>query len=183
MEFLFTDTFTYWLSILQARLNHDEGGGAWCPRVSQFPRLDYLEVDLQQDHVISAVIIQGRFAKGIGKEFATHFMVKYWREGYREFEDYRDSNGEVLLEGNVNTFQAHEQKLDNILVIASKIRWKSSQNHCLQENYFRIIPYTLGPASNVCIRVELKGCKYLGKSGMYLLASYDYGNIIALQLY
>ena len=51
-------------------------------------------------------------------------MVKFWREGYRDFEDYRDDKGEVLLEGNVNTFQPREERLDNMLVIASKIRWK-----------------------------------------------------------
>ena len=109
---------------MQGRLNHDDGGGAWCPRQSHFARLDYLEIDLLQDHVISAVVIQGRFANGIGKEFATHFMVKFWKEGYRKFEDYRDQNGEVLLGGNVNTFQPREQQLDNMLVIASKIRLK-----------------------------------------------------------
>ena len=77
-----------------------------------------------QDHVITAVLIQGRDANGLGKEFATHFMVKFWKEGYRKFEDYRDDNGEVLLEGNVNTFQPREQELDSMLVIASKIRLK-----------------------------------------------------------
>ena len=87
----------YNITVLQARLNHDDGGGAWCPRPSQFARLDYLEIDLLQDHVISAVVIQGRFANGVGKEFATHFMVKFWKEGYRTFEDYRDENGEVIL--------------------------------------------------------------------------------------
>ena len=109
---------------MQGRLNQDDGGGAWCPRQSHFARLDYLEIDLLQDHVISAVIVQGRFANGLGKEFATHFMVKFWKEGYRKFEDYRDENGEVLLGGNVNTFQPREQQLDNMLVIASKIRLK-----------------------------------------------------------
>ena len=110
--------------VFQGRLNHDDGGGAWCPRQAHFARLDYLEIDLLQDHVISAVVIQGRFANGLGKEFATHFMVKFWKEGYRKFEDYRDQNGEVLLGGNVNTFQPREQQLDNMLVIASKIRLK-----------------------------------------------------------
>ena len=85
-------------------------------------------MDLLEDHVISAVIIQGRYANGIGKEFATHFMVKFWREGQREFQDYRDSSGGVLLEGNVNTFQAREQKLDNMLIVASKIRLKYFHN-------------------------------------------------------
>ena len=67
---------------LQARLNTEQDGGAWCPVVRARPgEPRYLEIDLIEDYVISSVVTQGRYADGLGKEFASHFMLKFWRQG------------------------------------------------------------------------------------------------------
>ena len=34
-------------------------------------------------------MIQGRYANGFGTEFATHFMLKFWRTGSSDFTEYR----------------------------------------------------------------------------------------------
>lgn len=82
-----------------------------------------MEIDLIEDHVISSVVIQGRFAaNGAGNEYATHFKLKFWRNGYNDFSEYRDEDGEVVLKGNVNSQDTHELKLDNAIVIGSKLR-------------------------------------------------------------
>merc|ERR1711862_523210 len=72
---------------LQARLNLV--GGAWCPSKSWSSKLNYLEIDLLDDYVVSSILIQGRYANdGLKNEFATHIMLKFWRKGYTEFLDY-----------------------------------------------------------------------------------------------
>ena len=108
--------------VLQARLNLV--GGAWCPSKSWSPKLDYLEVDLLDDYVVSSILIQGRYANdGLAKnEFATHIMLKFWRNGYIDFLEYRDEKGEVLLRANHNGYDVTERKLTNMIVLGSKIR-------------------------------------------------------------
>ena len=92
---------------------------------------EYLEIDLLVDHVISAIVIQGRFANGLGQEYAEYFMLQYWREGLEDFveygeggEDKEDSEeGEALvLAANTNTYEAVEQEIEGSTVIASKVR-------------------------------------------------------------
>ena len=74
------------------------------------------------DHVINSIVIQGRFANGLGQEYAEHYMLQFWRRGMDNFVEYRDENGELLMHGNTNTYQEVENLLGNMLVIASKIR-------------------------------------------------------------
>ena len=106
---------------LQARLNLV--GGAWCPSKSWSSKLNYLEIDLLDDYVVSSILIQGRYANdGLKNEFATHIMLKFWRKGYTEFLDYRDEKSEVLLKANNNGYDVSEQKLTNMIVLGSKIR-------------------------------------------------------------
>eukprot|EP00090_Calanus_glacialis_P029633 TRINITY_DN47578_c0_g1_i1.p1 TRINITY_DN47578_c0_g1~~TRINITY_DN47578_c0_g1_i1.p1 ORF type:complete len:314 (-),score=114.30 TRINITY_DN47578_c0_g1_i1:63-1004(-) len=73
-------------------------------------------------------------------------MLQFWRRGMDRFTEYRDEKAELLLQGNTNTYEAVEQVLENMLVIASKVR---------------IVPYSRHPRT-VCLRVELKGCRYFG---------------------
>ena len=75
-----------------------------------------------QDHVINSVVVQGRFANGLGQEYTEHFIVQFWRKGMDQFVEYRDRQAELLLKGNTNTYTAVEHVLDNMLVIASKVR-------------------------------------------------------------
>ena len=126
------------------RLNSEKGGGAWCPKnliTENMETQEFLEIDLEYNHIISAVVTQGRFANGRGAEFAEFYIVQYWREGMDKFIDYTDDDGEMILEANKNTFAAVETKLDSA-ILASKIR---------------IIPFSKH-ARTICLRVELKGC-------------------------
>jgi hypothetical protein len=128
------------------RLNADIQGGAWCPRSFISQELDmqeFLEVDLLQEHTITGVLTQGRFAGGQGQEYAEYFTLQYWREGMETFANYVDVEGAVrVLQGNVNTFTPARVELDSP-ILASKIR---------------ILPYSHHPRT-VCMRVELLGCK------------------------
>merc|ERR1711971_245488 len=126
------------------RLNSEKGGGAWCPKnliTENMETQEFLEIDLEYNHVITAVVTQGRFANGRGAEFAEFYIIQYWREGMEAFQDYVDDDGEKILEGNKNTFSESKIFLDSTIV-ASKIR---------------IIPYSQHPRT-VCMRVELLGC-------------------------
>jgi len=126
------------------RLNSEKGGGAWCPKnliTENMDTQEFLEIDLEYNHVITAVVTQGRFASGRGAEFAEFYIIQYWREGMEAFQDYVTSEGDKILEGNKNTFSESKIFLDSTIV-ASKIR---------------IIPYSQHPRT-VCMRVELLGC-------------------------
>ena len=64
----------------QARLNTESGGGAWCPsRVIDLNHSlqEWLEVDLRQETLVTAVVVQGRYANGLGQEYAEHFALRY----------------------------------------------------------------------------------------------------------
>merc|ERR1711971_990774 len=73
------------------RLNSEKGGGAWCPKnliTENMDTQEFLEIDLEYNHVITAVVTQGRFASGRGAEFAEFYIIQYWREGMEAFQDY-----------------------------------------------------------------------------------------------
>jgi len=126
------------------RLNSEKGGGAWCPKnlISEnMETQEFLEIDLEYNHIISAVVTQGRFSNGRGAEFAEFYIVQFWRQGMDAFVDYTDDDGEKILEANKNTFSESKIILESTIV-ASKIR---------------IIPYSQHPRT-VCMRVELLGC-------------------------
>ena len=132
---------------LQGRLNNDEGGGAWCPKSfisEEAASHEFLEIDLGSVHQVGGVVTQGRFANGLGQEFAEFFLVQYWRPGMVDFVDYTNAAGIDLFTGNRDTYTAVETRLEPAIV-ASRVR---------------IIPFSYHPRT-VCMRVELKGCKTL----------------------
>ena len=96
---------------VQGRLNSEAGGGAWCPQSMigrQDKRKEYLEIDLLVDHAITAIVIQGRFANGLGQEFTECFMLQFWREGLEDFVEYGEDEEEgeaFVLPANTNTKQ------------------------------------------------------------------------------
>ena len=130
-----------------ARLNVDTAGGAWCPRglIDKQSR-QFIEVDLKQPHLVTSVKTQGRFGNGHGQEFAEQFLVEYWRKGIN-FTVYQDRDGKKILKGNTNTYSVVETVFDSPFV-AEKIR---------------IYPYSEHPRM-VCMRIEILGCLYTGKS-------------------
>ena len=134
---------------LQARLNNNKGGGAWCPKsfISE-NSLEFLEIDLGEEYLLQGVVTQGRFANGLGQEFAEYYRIQYWRKGMPDFEDYRDSEGVDLFKGNRDTYTEVELVL----------------NPAFQASRLRVIPFSHHPRT-ICMRVELKGCK--AEPGIY----------------
>lgn len=133
----------------KARLHSELGGGAWCPRSQvsdQTQAQEWLEVDLEEDHVITGLVTQGRFAHGLGQEYAELYMLQFWREGQERWENYKNLEGGRLLPGNSNTFSPTEIPLLAGPVIASRIRVLPFSHH----------------TRTVCLRLEIRGCKYNG---------------------
>ncbi|XP_071531085.1 discoidin domain-containing receptor 2-like isoform X2 [Panulirus ornatus] len=128
-----------------ARLKIERHGGAWCPRemVGIDNSKEYLEIDLETTHVISATESQGRFGNGQGVEFVETYMLEYWRPGINNWYTYKLWNGDKILKGNMNTYMPVKNELVPP-ILASKIRF---------------VPYSPHPRT-VCMRVELIGCPY-----------------------
>ncbi|KAL1237226.1 Discoidin domain-containing receptor tyrosine kinase [Trichinella pseudospiralis] len=128
-----------------ARIRTDNAGGAWCPS-SQIDetQYEYLEVNLHQLHVLTAVETQGRFGGGHGKEYPLHYILEYWRPGRGdEWIRYKDQQRNELIKANFDTNTAVKTVLDSP-VIASRIRF---------------VPFSKY-SRTVCMRLELYGCKY-----------------------
>ena len=84
---------------------------------------EYLEIDLRGQHVISSVVVQGRYGNGLGQEYAEYFVMMYWREETGAWVEYREGNNR-LLQANNNTYQAVETRLRGNIVLTSKVRWE-----------------------------------------------------------
>lgn len=136
---------------------------------------EFLQIDLRSLYFITLVGTQGRHAGGIGNEFAQMYKIKYSRDGSR-WISWRNRQGEqvsqplVLLpipapaggrrlllhrrlsdlqviEGNRNTYDIVLKDLEPP-VIARFVRFMPVTDHSM----------------NVCMRVELYGCEWLGKT-------------------
>ncbi|XP_037031217.1 discoidin domain-containing receptor 2 isoform X2 [Bradysia coprophila] len=125
-----------------ARLKIDNNGGAWCPKhmVSRGLK-EYLQIDLLQMHVLTAIRTQGRFGKGQGQEYTEAYVVEYWRPGFAKWERWKNIQGKEILTGNINTYSEVENALQPI-IFASKVR---------------IYPYSQYDRT-VCLRAEVVGC-------------------------
>ncbi|XP_050311862.1 discoidin domain-containing receptor tyrosine kinase B-like isoform X2 [Anthonomus grandis grandis] len=127
-----------------ARIRQEKNGGAWCPKAQISSDIkEYLEVDLQRNHLMTWTETQGRFGNGQGQEYAEAFLVEYWRSSLGQWVTYKDSRGEKVLTGNSNTYLVVRQRLE-LPFVASKVRF---------------IPYSEHPRT-VCMRVELYGCPW-----------------------
>lgn len=76
------------------RLKWEGNGGAWCPKgmISNDGR-QYLEVNLQGTHAVTAVKSQGRYGNGSGKEFVEEMMIDYWRPGFNKWARWKGRDG------------------------------------------------------------------------------------------
>ena len=88
---------------------------------------EYLEIDLQGPHVISSVVVQGRYGNGLGQEYAEYFVMMYWREETRTWVEYRQGDNR-LLQANNNTYQPVETRLRGNTILTSKVRWENQLN-------------------------------------------------------
>ncbi|CAI5454597.1 unnamed protein product [Caenorhabditis angaria] len=128
-----------------ARLHTEFASGAWCPK-SQInsKSYEYLQINLNQTHLITAVETQGRYGNGTGREFASEYMIDYMRTG-SQWIRYRNRTGHVMMSGNFDTTTPVIREFDPP-IIAQKIR---------------IIP-TSKATRTVCLRAEVHGCKHQG---------------------
>ena len=84
---------------------------------------EYLEIDLQGQHVVSSVVVQGRYGNGLGQEYAEYYVMMYWREESGTWVEYREGE-DRLLQANNNTYQPVETKLRGNTILTSKVRWE-----------------------------------------------------------
>ncbi|XP_014675516.1 PREDICTED: discoidin domain-containing receptor A-like, partial [Priapulus caudatus] len=134
--------------------------GAWCPASpnngSASHVYEWLEIDLGQLKVVTKVATQGRFGNGKGLEFAESYKLEYWRPGLDRFMRFKNRKGVELLPGNTNTYMPVEQEMDPPIV-ASRVRF---------------VPFRRN--LQICMRVEVYGCIWEGKSMRNLYISYLY---------
>ena len=62
---------------------------------SQDDHIEFLEINLLVDHVITSIVIQGRFANGLGQEFTEYYLLQFWRKEMEDFVEYEDGGGEA----------------------------------------------------------------------------------------
>ncbi|XP_077571525.1 discoidin domain-containing receptor 2-like isoform X1 [Stigmatopora nigra] len=124
-----------------ARLNRDDGDGAWCPEGRpETSRAQFLQVDLRALTFLTVVATQGRYARN-GIEFARAYSLNYSRDGV-VWRSWRNRLGSAVMEGNKNAYAPVINDLHPPVVT----RW------------VRLIPLT--ELSTVCMRVELYGCPW-----------------------
>ena len=123
-----------------ARLNREEGGGAWCPSsVLTNSSQEWLQVRLGREVLVTGLISQGRWDRGLGQEWAQTLQVQYWSYGLWVVEGQ-------TRQANTDTFTPVLLRLggqeDSLGVVTDKIR---------------VVPVTQHPRT-VCLRLELCGC-------------------------
>ncbi|KAG7219771.1 hypothetical protein INR49_011505 [Caranx melampygus] len=75
-----------------ARLNREEGDGAWCPEPADS---QYLQVDLGRLTFLTVVGTQGRYARSSGNEFAREYRLNYSRDGLL-WKSWRNRQGNMV---------------------------------------------------------------------------------------
>jgi discoidin domain receptor family protein 2 len=150
------------------RLDNEAGGGAWCPTglvsSSTSSQPEFLQLDLGSENdddtttgeelfVVRGVVLQGRWANGLGQEFAEQVMIQYWRPGLSAFWPYVTAQGSAVLEANRDT---HSKVL-----ISLKAEVDGGQSQGIVASKLRIIPVSSHPRT-VCLRVGLLGCSARG---------------------
>ncbi|TNN52201.1 Discoidin domain-containing receptor 2 [Liparis tanakae] len=129
-----------------ARLNREEGDGAWCPEGQLEPSdSQYLQVDLGRLTFLTVVGTQGRYARYSGNEFSRAYRLNYSRDGLL-WRSWRNRLGNTVMEGNKNAYTSVINDLHPPAVT----------------RYVRLIPVTR-LSTTVCMRAELYGCQWDGR--------------------
>ncbi|XP_011501343.1 PREDICTED: discoidin domain-containing receptor 2-like, partial [Ceratosolen solmsi marchali] len=136
------------------RLRKEVAGGAWCPkRQIESGVREWLQIDLGDAHVITAIETQGRFDHGRGQEYTEEYTIEYWRPDFQEWRRYKLWNGNEVLAGNMDTSTVVSRQLIPA-IFATRLR---------------ILPHSVHRRT-VCLRVELKGCQDLGGVVSYTIS-------------
>ncbi|NWX19889.1 DDR2 protein, partial [Aegotheles bennettii] len=124
-----------------ARLQREEGDGAWCPAGFLQPKdVQFLQIDLHKLFFITLIGTQGRHARATGKEFARAYRIDYSRNGER-WISWKDRQGRKVIQGNIDAYDVVLKDLRPPIIA----------------RFIRVIPVTEMPMT-VCMRVELYGC-------------------------
>ncbi|XP_072041216.1 epithelial discoidin domain-containing receptor 1-like [Amphiura filiformis] len=126
-----------------ARLNLNLGGGAWCPdsvRPENTGGYEYLEINLINMTMVTAVSMQGRWDFGHGREYVKKFRLEYTTND-GSWMRYKDQNLETVFDGNSDTQTIKTVDLSPA-IIATKVR---------------IVP-VVEKVTTECMRIELFGC-------------------------
>lgn len=143
-----------------ARLNREEGDGAWCPAGQLHPSVvQYLQVDLRQLIFLTVVATQGRYARNTGIEYARKYRLEYSRDGHR-WIPWRNRSGSEIIMGNINTYDTVVRDLHPPIIT----------------RFLRLIPVT-DAVLTVCMRIELFGC--LWQDGLTAYSSPEGQNMMA----
>ncbi|XP_074871143.1 discoidin domain-containing receptor 2-like isoform X1 [Carettochelys insculpta] len=133
-----------------ARLQREEGDGAWCPAGLLQPEdVQFLQIDLHKLFFITLIGTQGRHARATGKEFARAYRLDYSRSGER-WSSWKDRQGRQVIPGNIDTYDVALKDLRPPIIA----------------RYVRVIPVTELPMT-VCMRVELYGCLWFDGLASY----------------
>uniref|UniRef100_A0A672GC73 receptor protein-tyrosine kinase n=1 Tax=Salarias fasciatus TaxID=181472 RepID=A0A672GC73_SALFA len=128
-----------------ARLNREEGEGAWCPQGQLEPSdTQYLQVDLGRLTFLTVVGTQGRYARNSGNEFARAYRLNYSRDSVL-WKSWKSRLGKEVIQGNKNAYESVINDLHPPVIA----------------RHVRLIPVTK-PSTAVCMRVELYGCPWDG---------------------
>lgn len=126
-----------------ARLNREEGDGAWCPEEQQDSSdLQFLQVNLGKLTFLTVVGTQGRYARNSGNEFARAYRLNYSRDGVL-WRPWKNRLGNTVIEANKNAYASVINDLHPPIIT----------------RYVRLIPITR-LSTAVCMRVELYGCPW-----------------------
>ncbi|XP_037834928.1 discoidin domain-containing receptor 2 isoform X2 [Kryptolebias marmoratus] len=126
-----------------ARLHSEKGDGAWCPKGQLEPSdSQYLQIDLRKLTFLTTIGTQGRYAGGLGKEFAQLYRLNYSRDGVL-WRSWKNRLGNQMLAGNINTYNVVTNDIKPPIIA----------------RYVRVIPVSR-LSSTVCMRLELYGCPW-----------------------
>ncbi|KAK7933627.1 hypothetical protein WMY93_004523 [Mugilogobius chulae] len=123
-----------------ARLNRDDGDGAWCPQVATDSQ--YLQVDLGRLTFLTVVGTQGRYAQSSGNEYARAYRLNYSRDGVL-WKSWKNRKGNTVLEGNTNAYASVLNDLHPPVIT----------------RLVRVLPVPR-LSTTVCMRLELYGCSW-----------------------
>lgn len=95
------------------RIRQEKNGGAWCPKAQISSEVrEYLEIDLDEDHLVTWTETQGRWGNGQGQEFTEAFTVEYWRQSIGRWVEYKDSR-------DTKVCVSIEQKIKQIAILST----------------------------------------------------------------
>ena len=116
----------------RGRLAGEEGGGAWCPRpiITNTSR-EWLQVELAEPHRLTGLVVQGRWDRGLGREWAEQVRLEAWQPGL----------GWQLAGG------PHQANVDTFSPVLVELGG-------LTTTRLRVLPVSRYPRT-VCLRIEL----------------------------